>query len=52
MRHLCLTDLARMSWELHGSDKLNRAMAGIHAQRVGMLAAVGTVADAEPGHRA
>jgi site-specific recombinase XerD len=63
MRHLCLTDLARMGWELHAiatfaghrstestlryihlsgrelSDKLNRAMAGIHAQRVGMLTA-------------
>jgi site-specific recombinase XerD len=61
MRHLCLTDLAQMGWELHAiatfaghrstestmryihlsgrelSDKLNRAMAGIHAQRVGML---------------
>jgi integrase/recombinase XerD len=63
LRHLCLTDLARMGWELHAiatfaghrstestmryihlsgrelSDKLNRAMAGIHAQRVGMLTA-------------
>lgn len=63
MRHLCLTDLARMGWELHAiatfaghrstdstmryihlsgrelSEKLSRAMAGIHAQRVGMLAA-------------
>jgi integrase len=63
MRHLCLTDLARMGWELHAiatfaghcstestlryihlsgrelSDKLNRAMAGIHAKRVGMLTA-------------
>lgn len=75
MRHLCLTDLARMGWELHAiatfaghrstestmryihlsgrelSDKLNRAMAGIHAQRVGMLNAVATIAS-EPGHRA
>jgi site-specific recombinase XerD len=63
LRHLCLTDLARMGWELHAiatfaghrstestmryihlsgrdlSDKLNRAMASIHAQRVGMLTA-------------
>lgn len=63
LRHLCLTDLARMGWELHAiatfaghrstestmryihlsgrelSDKLNRVMAGIHAQRVGMLTA-------------
>jgi len=63
LRQLCLSDLARMDWELHAiatfaghrstdstmrylhlsgrelSDKLNRAMAGIHAQRVGMLAA-------------
>lgn len=63
-RHLCLTDLARMGWELHAiatfaghrstdstmryihlsgrelSDKLNRAMAGIHAQRVAMLTAI------------
>lgn len=72
MRHLCLTDLARMGWELHAiatfaghrstdstmryihlsgrelSEKLNRAMAGIHAQRVGMLAAS---AAAEAGPR-
>lgn len=71
MRHLCLTDLARMGWELHAiatfaghrstdstmryihlsgrelSEKLNRAMAGIHAQRVGMLAASG-IADGGP----
>jgi integrase len=64
LRYLCLTDLARMGWELHAiatfaghrstestmryihlsgrelSDKLNRVMAGIHAQRVGMLTAV------------
>lgn len=63
-RHLCLTDLARMGWELHAiaifaghrstestlryihlsgrelSDKLNRAMTSIHAQRVGMLTAL------------
>ncbi len=63
VRHLCLTDLARMGWELHAiatfaghrstestmryihlsggelADKLNRAMAGVHAQRVGMLTA-------------
>jgi integrase/recombinase XerD len=71
MRHLCLTDLARMGWELHAiatfaghrstdstmryihlsgrelSEKLSRAMAGIHAQRVGMLAA-SAVADGGP----
>jgi integrase len=76
LRHLCLTDLAGMGWELHAiapfaghrstestmryihlsgrelSDKLNRAMAGIHAQRVGMLAALAAAADAEPGQRA
>ena len=64
-RHLCLTDLARMGWDLHAiatfaghrstestmryihlsgrelSDKLNRAMASVHAQRVGMLTAAG-----------
>lgn len=64
-RHLCLTDLARMGWDLHAiatfaghrstestmryihlsgrdlSDKLNRAMASLHAQRVGMLTAAG-----------
>ena len=73
MRHLCLTDLARMGWELHAiatfaghrstestmryihlsgrelSQKLNRAMAGIHAQRVGMLAAsAGVIGEARP----
>jgi integrase/recombinase XerD len=72
MRHLCLTDLARMGWELHAiasfaghrstestmryihlsgrelSDKLNRAMTGIHAQRVGMLTAVGDVREDRP----
>jgi integrase/recombinase XerD len=60
-RHLCLTDLARMGWELHAiatfaghqstettlryihlsgrelSTQLNRSMAHLHAQRVGML---------------
>ena len=64
-RHLCLTDLARMGWELHAiatfaghrstestlryihlsgrelSDKLDRAMASLHAQRVGQLTAAG-----------
>jgi integrase/recombinase XerD len=71
-RHLCLTDLARMGWELHAiatfaghrstdstmryihlsgrelSDKLNRAMAGIHAQRVGMLTALGAESEHRP----
>jgi integrase/recombinase XerD len=64
-RHLCLTDLARMGWDLHAiatfaghrstestlryihlsgrelSEKLNRAMASLHAQRVGQLTAPG-----------
>jgi integrase/recombinase XerD len=72
LRHLCLTDLARMGWELHAiamfaghrstestmryvhlsgrelSDKFNRAMAGIHAQRVGMLTASAPSAACEP----
>jgi len=63
-RHLCLTDLARMGWELHaiatfaghrstestlryihlsGRDlaaKLNRSMAHLHAERVGMLTGI------------
>lgn len=76
MRHLCLTDLARMGWELHAiatfaghrstestmryihlsgrdlSDKLNRAMGGLHAQRVGMLTALAPVTDGESGSRA
>lgn len=69
-RHLCLTDLARMGWDLHAiatfaghrstestlryihlsgrdlSEKLNRARASVHAQRVGMLTAPGLSADA------
>lgn len=66
-RHLCLTDLARMGWELHTiatfaghrhtdstlryihlsgrdlADKFGRSMDHIHAQRIAMLAAVGTL---------
>lgn len=70
-RHLCLTDLARMGWELHAiatfaghastdttlryihlsgrelADKLNQAMAEIHAWRISLLTGV----DAESAER-
>ena len=66
-RHLCLTDLARMGWELHTiatfaghrhtdstlryihlsgrdvADKFGHSMDHIHAQRIAMLAAAGTL---------
>ena len=67
-RHLCLTDLARMGWELHATfaghrstestmsyihlsgrdlaEKLNRAVAQIHAWRIDMLTAADTDAAA------
>jgi integrase/recombinase XerD len=55
MRHLCLTDLARMGWELHAiatfalsgrdlGEKLNRGMEQIHAWRLETLTRLGTEA--------